>query len=134
MSTNRYPAKITKFYLLKLSLPIFFSNLAVPLVGVVDTALVGHLGASNFLAATSIATTVITMVLWSFGFLRMSTVGLVAQDLGKGNYREIVITVIRNLSIAFFVGILIILFKGQLLSVIENFFSTSSFSFLSSAP
>lgn len=126
MSTNRYPAKITKFYLLKLSLPIFFSNLAVPLVGVVDTALVGHLGASNFLAATSIATTVITMVLWSFGFLRMSTVGLVAQDLGKGNYREIVITVIRNLSIAFFVGILIILFKGQLLSVIENFFSTSS--------
>lgn len=126
MSTNRYPAKITKFYLLKLSLPIFFSNLAVPLVGVVDTALVGHLGTTNFLAATSIATTMITMVLWSFGFLRMSTVGLVAQDLGKGNYREIVITVIRNLSIAFFIGLLIILFKGQLLLVIEKYFSTSS--------
>ena len=125
MSTSRYPAKITKFYLLKLSLPIFFSNLAVPFAGVVDTGLAGRLGDSNFLAAISIATTVITMIFWSFGFLRMSTVGLVAQDLGKGNYREIVVTVIRNLSIAFFIGLLIILFKGQLLSVIERYFSTT---------
>ena len=67
----KYPAKITKLYLLKLSMPIFFSNLAIPLVGVVDTALMGHLSSSTFLAAASIATSVMTMILWSFGFLRM---------------------------------------------------------------
>ena len=44
----KYPAKITKLYLLKLSMPIFFSNLAIPLVGVVDTALMGHLSSVNF--------------------------------------------------------------------------------------
>ena len=67
----RYPAKISKKYLLKLSIPIFFSNLAIPLVGIVDTWLAGHLGSAKFLAATSIAASLVTMIFWSFGFLRM---------------------------------------------------------------
>ena len=88
MSTLRYPGKISKIYLFKLSLPIFFSNFAIPLVSLVDTFLMGHLGNEKFLAATSIAASVITVIFWSFGFLRMGTVGLVGQSLGKGDYRE----------------------------------------------
>ena len=57
----------------------------------------GHLGNEKFLAATSIAASVITVIFWSFGFLRMGTVGLVGQSLGKGDYREIVHIIIRNL-------------------------------------
>ena len=125
----KYPAKITKLYLLKLSIPIFFANLAIPLVGVVDTSLMGHLSSSSYLAATSIATSIMTMILWSFGFLRMGTVGLVAQSLGKGDYREIVLITLRNISIACVISILIILMKSPILIIIENYFNTSKETF-----
>ena len=115
MSTLRYPGKISKTYLFKLSLPIFFSNFAIPLVSLVDTFLMGHLGNEKFLAATSIAVSVITVIFWSFGFLRMGTVGLVGQSLGKGDYREIVHIVIRNLIIALIISILLILFQSSIL-------------------
>jgi len=75
----------SKSYLFKLSIPIFFSNLAIPFAGLVDTGLMGHLNSENFLAAISIATSVITMIFWSFGFLRMGTVGLVAQASGPSD-------------------------------------------------
>jgi len=79
----KYPSIASKKYLLTLSLPIFFSNLAIPLVGLVDTGLMGHLNNEKFLAATSIATVVMTMIFWSFGFLRMGTVGLVLNHWEK---------------------------------------------------
>ena len=103
----KYPAIVTKRYLFALSLPIFFSNIAIPLVGIVDTGLMGHLGSEKFLAATSISSSVITMILWSFGFLRMGTVGLVSQALGKADYRDIILTVIRNLYIAGIIGFIL---------------------------
>ena len=90
MNIAKHPAKVSKLYIIKLSLPIFFSNLAIPMVGIVDTGLMGHLSDQKFLAAVSISTAVITMIYWSFGFLRMGTVGLVSQALGRGDYREIV--------------------------------------------
>ncbi len=123
MALLRYPAKITKSYLFKLAIPIFFSNLATPFVGIVDTALMGHLNDIAFLAATSIATSVITMILWSFGFLRMGTVGLVSQLLGKGDYREIVITLIRYFFLAVLIGLIIIFFKNNILNLIYNFYN-----------
>ncbi len=122
----RYPSRITKTYILKLSIPIFFSNLAIPLVGLVDTGLMGNLENQKFLAATSIATSVITMIFWSFGFLRMGTVGLVAQALGRGDYREIVLTTVRNLFIALLVALIIIAFKDYILYLIKYFFKTSN--------
>ena len=122
----KYPAKITKTYLFKLSIPIFFANLATPLVGVVDTSLLGHLNNAKYLAAASIATSVISMIFWSFGFLRMGTTGLVSQSLGKGDYREIVLSTIRNLSIAALIGFLILFIKYPVLSLIDSFFSISA--------
>tara|TARA_B100000965_G_scaffold12326_1_gene9390 strand:+ start:31 stop:1356 length:1326 start_codon:yes stop_codon:yes gene_type:complete len=126
MKTIKYPAKITKNYILKLSIPIFFSNLAIPLVGVVDTGLMGNLGSEKFLAATSIATSVITMIFWSFGFLRMGTTGLIAQALGKGDYREIVLTTLRNIAIATVIALILILLKDKILQFIDNFFQYSN--------
>ena len=125
MTSMRHPTKISKAYLFKLSFPIFFANIAIPLVGLVDTGLMGHLSNSKFLAATSISTSVMTMILWSFGFLRMGTTGLIAQSLGKGDYREIVNIIIRNLSIAILVGLAIILLKDWIILIIFKYFSVS---------
>jgi MATE family multidrug resistance protein len=116
---------ISKSYLFKLSIPIFFSNIAIPLVGIVDTGLMGHLNSEIYLAAMSIGTSVITMVFWSFGFLRMGTVGLVSQAWGAKNYNDIALTICRNLIAALFISIVIILLKTPILFLIQNSFKTS---------
>ena len=121
----QYKLKVSKTYLFQLALPIFFANIAIPFVGIVDTALMGNLGNEKFLTAISISTSVITMILWSFGFLRMGTVGLVAQSFGKSDFREIVLTVSRNISIAVLISIIIILSKDYIILLIEHYFLTS---------
>ena len=97
MALTRHPANVTKSYIFKLAIPIFFSNLAIPLVGITDTILMGHLSSEKFLVAVSVSTSVVTLIFWSFGFLRMGTVGMIAQSFGKSDYSEIVLTVMRNL-------------------------------------
>ena len=115
----------SKSYLFQLSIPIFFSNIAIPFVGLVDTGLMGHLNSERYLAAISIATSVISLVFWSFGFLRMGTVGLVSQSLGRNNYNEIALIILRNLFIAFIIGFLILLLKNPILFFVEFFFKVS---------
>ncbi len=125
MHTRKYPVNISKKQIFFLSMPVFFSNLAIPLVGMVDTGLMGNMGETKYLAATSIATSVMTMIIWSFGFLRMGTVGIIAQLFGKGDFREIVRTLLRNFLIAILVAIIIILIEPIILNSIKYFFSTS---------
>ncbi len=125
MITKSYPINISKKKILILSIPVFFSNLAIPLVGMVDTGLMGNMGETKYLAATSIATSVMTMIIWSFGFLRMSTVGLVAQSFGKSDHREIVRILLRNFLIALVIALTIILLKPVILNLINLFFPVS---------
>ena len=126
MKTIKYPAKITKNYILKLSIPIFFSNLAIPLVGIVDTGLMGHLENEKYLIAVSIASTFLTIIFWSFGFLRMGTVGLVSQTFGKSDYRELVNIILRNFFIAFIIAFLIIISEPILINIIFQIFTVST--------
>ena len=125
MITRNYPTNISKKQIFLLSIPIFFSNLAIPLVGIIDTGLMGNLGQTKFLSATSIAASVMTMIIWSFAFFRMGTVGIVAQLYGKSDYREIAKTLLRNFLMAMLIAIVIILFKSFIIDLTENFFSTS---------
>jgi len=126
MLAKNYPSNISKKQIFLLSIPVFFSNLAIPLTGIIDTGLMGNLGETRFLAATSIATSVMTMIIWSFAFLRMGTVGIVAQLFGKSDYREIAKTLLRNFLIAIIISIVIILFKPIIIGLTEDFFSTST--------
>ena len=125
MNLTKYSGKFSKKKIIWLSIPVFFSNLAIPLVGIVDTGLMGNLGATKYLAATSIATSVMTMVIWSFGFLRMGTVGIVSQAYGRGDYREIIKTLLRNFVVAMIIASAIILLKPLIYNSIQHFFNTS---------
>ena len=125
MVSMRIPVNVTKWQIFRLSIPIFFSNLAIPLVGIVDTGLMGHLENEKFLIATSISTTVMTMIIWSFGFLRMGTVGLVSQALGKGDYREMIYVILRNLTLGLIISFIIIILKPLILFTINQIFITS---------
>ena len=125
MELLKSSSKFSKKQIILLSIPVFFSNMAIPLVGMVDTGLMGNLGETKYLAATSIATSVMTMIVWSFGFLRMGTVGIVAQAYGRSDYREIVKTILRNIALALIAAFIIIIFFPALKIVISYFFSPS---------
>ena len=112
-------------YILKLSIPIFFANLAIPLVGIIDTSLMGNLGNLSYLTATSIAANLFSMIFWSFGFLRMGTVGMVSQALGKNNYQEIVNIILRNLLFVLTVSVLIYISQFFILNLSLKIFDLS---------
>ena len=112
-------------YILKLSIPIFFANLAIPMVGIIDTALMGNLGSLSYLSATSVAANLFSMIFWSFGFLRMGTVGMVSQANGRNDYTEILNIVVRNLLFVLAISITIILLQNLILSLSLKIFDLS---------
>jgi MATE family multidrug resistance protein len=112
-------------YILKLSIPIFFANLAIPLVGIIDTSLMGNLGNLSYLTATSIAANLFSMIFWSFGFLRMGTVGMVSQALGQNNYQEILNIILRNLLFVLMVSVLIFISQFFILNLSLKIFDLS---------
>ena len=112
-------------YILKLSTPIFFANLAIPLVGIIDTGLMGNLGNVSYLSATSIAANLFSMIFWSFGFLRMGTVGLVSQAYGKKDYPEIFNIILRNLIFVLTIFIILISLQNYIFRLSLNIFDLS---------
>ena len=111
--------------IIKLSIPIFFANLAIPLVAIVDSGLMGNLGNASYLTAVSIASSVFSMIFWSFGFLRMGTVGMVAQAHGSDQYKEIVNLVLRNIAFVVLISLLLILFQNFIFTVSLQIFDLS---------
>ena len=112
-------------YILKLSIPIFFANLAIPMVGIIDTGLMGNLDNLSYLSATSVAANLFSMIFWSFGFLRMGTVGLVSQAYGKEDYSEIFNIILRNLVFVLVISLIIISLQGYIYRLSLNIFELS---------
>jgi len=112
-------------YILKLSIPIFFANLAIPLVGIIDTGLMGNLGNLSYLSATSVAANLFSMIFWSFGFLRMGTVGLVSQAYGRKDYSEIFNIVLRNLIFVLTIFLILISLQNYIFRLSLNIFELS---------
>jgi len=112
-------------YILKLSIPIFFANLAIPLVGIIDTGLMGNLGNLSYLSAASVAANLFSMIFWSFGFLRMGTVGLVSQAFGKENYSEIFNIVLRNLIFVLIISLILISVQSYIFKLSLDIFELS---------
>ena len=111
--------------IIKLSIPIFFANLAIPLVAIVDTGLMGNLDDASYLVATSIAASVFSMIFWSFGFLRMGTVGMVAQAYGSKDYQEIINIFLRNISFVIVISLLLIIFQRYIFQISLSIFELS---------
>ena len=112
--------------IVKLSIPIFFANLVIPLVAIVDTGLMGNLDNASYLTATSIATSVFSLIFWSFGFLRMGTVGLVAQAHGSNQYEEIVNLVFQNIVFVIIISLLLIIFQKYIFTIALSIFDLSN--------
>ncbi|MGJ8602948.1 MAG: MATE family efflux transporter [Marivita sp.] len=109
------PRTITNTRVLKIALPIVLSNVTIPLLGAVDTAVVGQMGLAAPIGAVGIGAIVLSAIYWVFGFLRMGTTGLAAQALGQGDRAEVAAILTRVLMIGFSAGALIIVLQVPLL-------------------
>lgn len=100
--------------ILALAIPNILTNLAVPLLGIVDTALMGHLDAVSYVGAIAIGSMIFNFIYWLFGFLRMGTTGFTAQAHGRNEPAELTGHLVRPLLLALGIGLLIIAVQGPL--------------------
>lgn len=108
------PDALTHRRVLNISIPIVLSNATVPILGAVDTGVVGQLGAAAPIGAVGIGAIILTALYWVFGFLRMGTAGLAAQAQGAGDRDEVAALLSRALLIGATAGLAMILFQVPL--------------------
>ncbi|MGD9864167.1 MAG: MATE family efflux transporter [Pseudodonghicola sp.] len=108
MSQPAASAVLTHRRILGIALPIVVSNVTVPILGVVDTAVVGQLGQAAPIGAVGLGAIVLSSVYWIFGFLRMGTVGLTSQALGAGDRGEVAALLTRSLLIGLAGGLALV--------------------------
>lgn len=103
--------------ILGLAVPSIISNITVPLLGLVDVSIVGHLGSATYIGAIAVGGMLFSMIYWIFGFLRMGTSGLTAQAYGRRDLAEVILLFVRSLGIAFGLALLLILLQCPILKV-----------------
>ena len=116
MATDAAARAVTHARVLKIALPIVLSNAAVPLLGAVDTGVIGQLGQAAPIGAVGLGAVILASVYWIFGFLRMGTSGLAAQAHGKGDAPERTAILIRALMVAVGAGFVLILMQSLILT------------------
>ena len=94
-------------------------------MAIVDTGLMGNLENTSYLVATSIASSIFSMIFWSFGFLRMGTVGMVAQAHGSNQFHEIINLVLRNIVFVFIISLLLIFLQTYIFKLALLIFDLS---------
>jgi len=107
MQTN--PKDLSHKRVLGVAIPIVLANATIPILGAVDTAVVGQLGLAVPIGAVGIGAIIITAIYWLFGFLRMGTTGLAAQAIGSGDKPETSALLVRGVIIGFTAGLILII-------------------------
>ncbi|MGQ8335913.1 MATE family efflux transporter [Sunxiuqinia sp. A32] len=94
--------------ILRLAIPNIISNVTIPLLGLVDMALMGHLGSDVYIGAVSLGTVIFNFIYWGFSFLRMGTSGFTAQSYGEKNRQESFSILVRAILISTIISLVII--------------------------
>jgi len=109
-------APITHKRVLKIAVPIVLSNATVPILGAVDTGVVGQMGVAAPIGAVGMGAVILSATYWIFGFLRMGTTGLAAQARGAGESAEMRALLIRGLMLGGAAGLVFILAQVAIFS------------------
>jgi MATE family multidrug resistance protein len=100
--------------ILKLAVPNIVSNITVPLLGLIDLALMGHLSSEVYIGAISLGSVIFNFIYWSFGFLRMSTSGFAAQAFGRKNQEEQITILGRALIVSTLIALIILVLQSPI--------------------
>ncbi len=107
-STAGSSETVTHRRVLRLAVPIILANIGQPLLGAVDTAVMGHLPSPAYIGGVAIGALIFSFLYWAFGFLRMATTGFVAQARGAGDHQEIRDVALRTALLAAALGLAIV--------------------------
>ena len=122
MKNNRFNHRLV----LRLAIPMILTNISTPLLGLVDTAVLGHLGSANYLAAVALGSLIFSFIFWGFGFLRMGTTGLTAQAFGEIDRGEVLLILFRAIILALIISGFILL-ASSYISEMSFFLLESSY-------
>ena len=111
MSNFALDMNIRDRQILQIALPSIVSNITVPLLGMIDVAIVGHMGSPVYIGAVAVGSMIFNLVYWLFGFLRMGTSGLTSQALGRRDFPEITRLLVRSVTIGLGIALLFIVFQ-----------------------
>jgi MATE family multidrug resistance protein len=111
--------------LLALAWPMILSNITVPLLGLVDTAVIGHLDNAYYLAGVAIGTMVISLIFWLFSFLRMSTTGLTAHAFGAKDNLEQMAVLKKGLVLSAFFAVFLLCLQPIVVYILQNHITAS---------
>ena len=103
--------------IIRLAIPNIISNFSIPLLGAVDTALMGRLESEHYLGAVGIGGVIFSFIYWGFGFLRMATTGLTAQAFGENDIPECGRLLLRAICIGITSSLLLLGFQWQLADI-----------------
>lgn len=103
--------------ILHIALPSIISNITVPLLALVDTTIVGHLGSASYIAAIALGGMIFNMIYWLFNFLRMGTGGLTAQAYGANQHQATSYILLRSLTIAGGIALTLLLLQRPIFQV-----------------
>lgn len=97
--------------ILQIALPSIVSNITVPLLGMIDVAIVGHMGSPVYIGAVAVGSMIFNLVYWLFGFLRMGSSGLTSQALGRRDLTEVTRILVRSMAISLGIALLLIVLQ-----------------------
>lgn len=97
--------------ILQIAIPSIVSNITVPLLGLIDVTIVGHLGATSYIGAIAVGGMLFNIIYWIFGFLRMGTGGMTSQAYGKGDEAEMMRLLTRSTGVGLMIAFLLILLQ-----------------------
>ena len=116
----------TSKQILHIAIPSIISNITIPLLGLVDVAIVGHLGSASYIGAIALGGMLFNMIYWIFGFLRMGTSGLTAQSYGGHNMKEVTHVLMRSLSIGMLLACILLILQYPIRIIAFHFISASA--------
>ena len=97
--------------ILDIALPSIISNITVPLLGLIDVSIVGHLGSASYIGAIAVGSMIFNIIYWLFGFLRMGTSGMTSQAFGANDSQETARLLVRSCGVGLIAATMLILMQ-----------------------
>lgn len=112
--------------ILHIAIPSIISNITVPLLGLIDVTIVGHLGSASYIGAIAVGGMLFNMIYWIFGFLRMGTSGLTAQSYGAHDLKEVTRILLRSTGISLMLALVLLILQYPIRLIAFELIDTSA--------
>ena len=111
--------------ILQIAVPSIISNITVPLLGLIDVTIVGHLGAAAYIGAIAVGGMLFNIIYWIFGFLRMGTSGMTSQAYGKHDLDEVARLLLRSVGVGLLIAIILVTLQYPIRKLAFSFIQTT---------